>query len=94
VDAVKHTWETIPLCHQIPITTVDTEIDLGDRHLDLEVAVETTAKTGPEMEALQGVTTGLNVAWDMVKAAEKDEAGQYPATRITDVRVVEKVVER
>jgi cyclic pyranopterin phosphate synthase len=94
VDAVKHTWETIPLCHQIPITTVDTEVDLGDRHLDLEVAVETTARTGPEMEALQGVTTGLNVAWDMVKAAEKDEAGQYPGTQITDVRVVEKVVER
>jgi cyclic pyranopterin phosphate synthase len=94
VDAVKHTWEAIPLCHQIPVSNVSTEISLGDRHLDLEVGVETTAKTGPEMEALQGVTTGLNVAWDMVKAAEKNAAGQYPDTRITDVRVVEKVVER
>jgi cyclic pyranopterin phosphate synthase len=36
------------------------------------------------------VTTGLNVVWDMVKAAEKDADGQYPGTRIEDVRVVEK----
>jgi cyclic pyranopterin phosphate synthase len=42
------------------------------------------------MEALEGVTTGLNVVWDMVKAVEKDEEGQYPATRISDVRVVTK----
>jgi cyclic pyranopterin phosphate synthase len=32
----------------------------------------------------------LNVVWDMVKAAEKDADGQYPGTRVSDVRVVEK----
>jgi cyclic pyranopterin phosphate synthase len=90
VQAVKHTWETIPMCHQIPITNVDTDFEVGDDRIDLAVAVETTGKTGCEMEALEGVTTGLNVVWDMVKAAEKDEAGQYPETRIEDVRVVEK----
>jgi cyclic pyranopterin phosphate synthase len=42
------------------------------------------------MEALEGVTTGLNVVWDMVKAAEKDPDGDYPATRIDGVEVVEK----
>jgi cyclic pyranopterin phosphate synthase len=42
------------------------------------------------MEALEGVTTGLNVIWDMVKAAEKDDAGQYPETGITDIEIVEK----
>jgi len=42
------------------------------------------------MEALEGVTTGLNVVWDMVKAAEKDDDGEYPATRIDSVRVVSK----
>jgi cyclic pyranopterin phosphate synthase len=45
------------------------------------------------MEALEGVTTGLNVVWDMVKAAEKDIKGQYPETRITDVEVERKVKE-
>ena len=94
VQAVKHTWETIPMCHQIPITNVDTEFDVGEDHIALVVAVETTGKTGCEMEALEGVTTGLNVVWDMVKAVEKDEDGQYPHTRISDVHVVEKEKQR
>jgi cyclic pyranopterin phosphate synthase len=90
VRAVKHTWETIPLCHGIAITNVETEFDLGDETVTLEVVVETTGKTGCEMEALEGVTAGLNTIWDMTKAAEKDEDGQYPETAIEDVRVVEK----
>jgi cyclic pyranopterin phosphate synthase len=90
IQAVKHTWETIPMCHQIPITNVDAEFDVHDDRVILSVAVETTGKTGCEMEALEGVTTGLNVVWDMVKAAEKDDDGQYPGTSIRDVRVVSK----
>ncbi|WP_418285086.1 cyclic pyranopterin monophosphate synthase MoaC [Halorubrum sp. DTA46] len=90
VQAVKHTWETIPMCHQIPITNVDTDFAVGADRIELTVAVETTGKTGCEMEALEGVTTGLNVVWDMVKAAEKNADGQYPDTRIADVAVVEK----
>lgn len=100
VQAVKHTWETIPMCHQIPITNVETTFDVQADRITLEVAVETTGKTGCEMEALEGVTTGLNVVWDMVKAAEKEvvdadpdagvEASGYPGTQITDVEVVSK----
>ncbi|USZ67906.1 cyclic pyranopterin monophosphate synthase MoaC [Halorussus salilacus] len=90
IQAVKHTWETIPMCHQIPITNVETDFDLSEDRVTLEVAVETTGKTGCEMEALEGVTTGLNVVWDMVKAAEKDAEGQYPDTAVENVRVVEK----
>jgi len=92
-QAVKHTWETIPMCHQIPITNVDTEFELADRRVTLSVAVETVGKTGCEMEALEGVSTGLNVVWDMVKAAEKVD-GEYPETRIENVQVVEKTVDR
>jgi cyclic pyranopterin phosphate synthase len=90
VQAVKHTWETVPMCHQIPVTNVETDFAVGDGRVTLTVAVETTGKTGCEMEALEGVTTGLNVVWDMVKAAEKDADGEYPETRIEGVEVVEK----
>ncbi|WP_246022992.1 cyclic pyranopterin monophosphate synthase MoaC [Halosimplex halophilum] len=90
IQAVKHTWETIPMCHQIPVTNVDTDFALGDDAIELTVAVETTGKTGCEMEALEGVTTGLNVVWDMVKAAEKGADGEYPETGIESVEVVEK----
>jgi len=90
IQAVKHTWETIPMCHQIPITNVDTEFAVDEDGIELTVVVETTGKTGCEMEALEGVTTGLNAVWDMVKAAEKNADGQYPGTGITDVEVVSK----
>jgi len=93
IQAVKHAWETIPMCHQIPITNVETAFDLGEERVTLTVTVETVGKTGCEMEALEGVTTGLNVVWDMVKAAEKVD-GAYPDTRIEDVSVVKKTVER
>lgn len=90
VQAVKHAWEAIPMCHQIPITNVETGFDVADDAVTLTVAVETTGRTGCEMEAVYGVTTGLGVVWDMVKAAEKDDDGEYPETAIEGVRVVEK----
>ncbi|RJX43593.1 cyclic pyranopterin monophosphate synthase MoaC [Halonotius aquaticus] len=90
IQAVKHTWESIPMCHQIPVTNVDTEFSVDNDQIQLTVAVETTGKTGCEMEALEGVTTGLNVIWDMCKAAEKDADGGYPDTRIDGVRVSSK----
>ena len=94
IQAVKHTWETVPMCHQIPITNVEVEFTVGDEAVEITVAVETVGKTGCEMEALEGVTTGLNVVWDMVKANEKDDDGEYPTTAIEDIRVVEKTVDR
>jgi cyclic pyranopterin phosphate synthase len=94
IQAVKHTWETIPMCHQIPVTNVDTDFAFADDGVELTVTVETVGKTGCEMEALEGVTTGLNVVWDMVKAAEKDVDGQYPDTKIENVHVRAKEKEQ
>lgn len=93
IQAVKHTWETVPMCHHIPITNIETELRLEEEHISLTVAVETCGQTGCEMEALQGVTTGLNVIWDMVKAVEKGPDGGYPGTAIENVRVLEKSVQ-
>ena len=94
IQAVKHTWDSVPMCHQIPITNVDVAFSIADERIEIEVAVETTGKTGCEMEALEGVTTGLNVVWDMVKAAEKDADGDYPDTSIDGVEVLEKTKRR
>ena len=47
-------------------------------------------KTGVEMEAITGVSVALLTVWDMVKAVEKDEKGQYPDTRISDIKVIKK----
>jgi len=91
VQAVKRTWDDIPMCHQIPVTGVDTSFEFEDDGIVARVTVTSTGKTGVEMEALNGATRALLTVWDMVKSAEKDEGGQYPETRISDVRVEEKV---
>jgi cyclic pyranopterin phosphate synthase len=89
--AVKKTWEMIPLCHPIPITFVDVNVELQEDAVKVTVNVRTTARTGVEMEALTGASVALLTVWDMVKALEKDERGQYPYTEISSIRVVEKV---
>ncbi len=89
--AVKRTPGLIPMCHPLPITGVRVEFEFFPSAVEVEVEVTTVAKTGVEMEAITGVSVALLTIWDMVKAVEKDERGQYPTTRITDIRVVEKL---
>jgi cyclic pyranopterin phosphate synthase len=88
--AVKKTPDIIPMCHQIPISSISVDFVEGSGFIEATVVVKMTGKTGVEMEALTGVSVALLTVWDMVKSAEKDAQGQYPVTRITDVRVVEK----
>jgi cyclic pyranopterin phosphate synthase len=42
------------------------------------------------MEALTGVSAALLTVWDMVKYLEKDKCGQYPSTRIVEIKAVTK----
>jgi cyclic pyranopterin phosphate synthase len=90
IQAVKKTSDIIPMCHNIPISSVNAEFTVGDDYIEASCNVTTTYKTGVEMEALTGVSVALLTIWDMVKYIEKDEAGQYPSTRITDISVTEK----
>lgn len=88
--AVKKTPEIIPLCHQIPITSIKVDFDVRDCSIEVGCHVEADYKTGVEMEALVGASVALLTIWDMVKYLEKDEGGQYPTTSITNIRVVKK----
>jgi cyclic pyranopterin phosphate synthase len=90
IMAAKRTSELIPLCHQLPLNSVNVEFSVDDDGISARCLVSTTSRTGVEMEALVGVTQALLAIWDMVKALEKDEGGQYPTTRINDVHVVSK----
>ncbi len=91
VNAVKQTQFLIPLCHQIPITSVNADFKVHDDFIEARVTVKAVSKTGVEIESLVGVSIALNTIWDMVKYLEKDENGQYPQTRIEDIRVIEKI---
>jgi len=88
--AVKDTPRLIPMCHSIPIGAITIDFSDGDGYIESTVRVKSTGQTGVEMEALTGVSVALLTVWDMVKSAEKDKNGQYPVTRIEDIRVVEK----
>ncbi len=90
IQAVKRTYDLIPMCHQIPLSSVNSEFIIGTDYVEARCSVSATYKTGVEMEALTGVSIALLTLWDMVKYLEKDESGQYPTTRITDIRVIEK----
>lgn len=91
VSAAKRTWELLPLCHQIPLTSVDVSFELGDDFVEVRTRVSADYKTGVEMEALTSCAIALLTVWDMVKKYEKDEGGQYPYTLIEDIRVTSKV---
>jgi cyclic pyranopterin phosphate synthase len=88
--AVKQTPLFIPLCHQIPINDVQFKHEIKDNYIEVFVIVNAIAQTGVEMEALIGVSIFLNNIWDMTKYLEKDSNGQYPTTKITDIRVITK----
>jgi cyclic pyranopterin phosphate synthase len=90
IQAVKETPRQIPMCHPIPITGVEVAFELISGQVRATVVVTSVGKTGVEMEALAGVSAALLNVWDMVKSREKDETGNYPATRIEEIRVVEK----
>lgn len=91
--AVKNVPNTIIHCHPIPITGIDVSFETLTDGIRVLCTVEADYRTGVEMEALAGVNAALLTIWDMVKYLEKDENGQYPTTRITDIEVVQKTKE-
>lgn len=88
--AIKDTARIIPMCHAIPVHGIDISFELAEESITTHVTVISTGKTGVEMEALTGASIALLTIWDMVKSAEKDENGQYPVTKIREIRVDEK----
>jgi cyclic pyranopterin monophosphate synthase len=85
VMAAKRTSELIPLCHPLPLTQVDVQIELDNQipGISITATARTVGKTGVEMEALTAVTVSALTVYDMAKAAEKTMV-------IQNVRLVEK----
>ncbi len=93
IQAAKKTSDIIPLCHQIPLASVQLSFGFLEVRVQARCEVVATYATGVEMEALVGVTAALLSIWDMVKYLEKDSQGQYPDARIEGVKVTLKVKE-
>lgn len=66
--AVKKTYETIPFCHQIPISSCKIKIETSADRFLIKCMVKTNSNTGVEMEALHGVSVSALAIYDMCKA--------------------------
>jgi len=73
IMAAKRTHGLIPLCHPLPITKV--EIDINPEHalpgFLVQATVKVAGQTGVEMEALTAVSIACLTIYDMVKAVER-----------------------
>jgi cyclic pyranopterin phosphate synthase len=86
IMAAKRTSELIPLCHPLPLSHIEVTLEVGDESVQIVAAVETTAQTGVEMEALTAVSVAALTVYDMAKAIDKQMT-------IVEVALVEKTKE-
>jgi cyclic pyranopterin phosphate synthase len=73
IQAAKRTAELIPLCHQLPLSFVDVDIqvDPSTGIVTLLAEARTSAQTGVEMEALMACSVAALTVYDMVKGVER-----------------------
>jgi cyclic pyranopterin phosphate synthase len=73
IQAAKRTAELIPLCHQLPLSFVDVdiEVDASTGIVTLVAEARTSAQTGVEMEALTACSIAALTVYDMVKGVER-----------------------
>jgi cyclic pyranopterin phosphate synthase len=84
IMAAKKTAELIPLCHPLPLTSVQLEFAVvGPDSLQIEATAKVFARTGVEMEALTAVSVAALTVYDMCKAVDRGMS-------IELVRLVEK----
>lgn len=85
IMAAKRTPELIALCHPLPIDRVGVEVavDAEAGEVRITASVETTSRTGVEMEALTAAAIAALNVYDLVK-------GLDPAITIDGVRLLEK----
>lgn len=82
--AAKRTADTIPLCHQIPLSSIKIGVAvIPERGLKVTASVKTQAPTGVEMEALHAASVAALTVYDMCKS-------RGHGINITDLRLLEK----
>ncbi len=83
IQAAKRTDEIIPLCHALPLDSVDVELELREDGVEIRATARATWKTGVEMEAYTAVCAAALTVIDMGKAVDRTMV-------IGNVRLLEK----
>lgn len=72
IMAAKRTPDLIPMCHPIPITSAEVELDpIAPDGVRITVTVKTTYSTGVEMEALSAASVAALTIYDMCKSVDR-----------------------
>ncbi len=72
IMGAKKTADLIPLCHPLPLTSVQVHFEfMDDQHLRAEVTAKTVGRTGVEMEALTAASVVALTIYDMCKAVDR-----------------------
>jgi cyclic pyranopterin phosphate synthase len=73
ITAAKRTAELIPLCHNIPLSDVQVDLEADESLPGIKVTAKavTVGKTGVEMEALTAVAVALLTVYDMAKSMDR-----------------------
>ena len=69
--AAKRTSELIPMCHPLPLTHVDVQVEVVEGGVSITASAATTGPTGVEMEALTAASVASLTVYDMTKALDK-----------------------
>ena len=69
--AAKRTSELIPMCHPIPLSKVEVDVEVRRDGIAIRTLARTTAETGVEMEALVAASVAALTVYDMCKALDK-----------------------
>jgi len=72
IQAVKATSSLIPMCHPLPLDSINIDFEYYDEGIRATCTVSCQARTGVEMEALTGVSVALLTVYDMCKAIDKE----------------------
>jgi cyclic pyranopterin phosphate synthase len=85
IMAAKQTPNLIPLCHPVLIGDVKIEFSLDEKNSTVEITttVESTGKTGVEMEVLTATAVTALTIYDMCKAVDR-------GIRIENIRLIKK----
>ena len=71
IQAAKRTSELIPMCHPLPLSGVDVDIELEAEYAVIHVIAKTNGRTGVEMEALTAASVAALTIYDMCKSVSK-----------------------
>ncbi len=81
--AAKRTSDLIPMCHPLPLSHVEVQLQVKAKGVQITTSARTTGPTGVEMEALTAAAVAALTVYDMTKALDK-------SIEITGLRLLEK----